>query len=154
MIKFALAPLAAIVLLAACSDNSTDEQTSSSATAAPDMQLPVVADDAPAFLPKDMAWMPKDIWLPEDFQPRWSQKLSPVAESYVLGGITQLSAAKLAEVISANMKAANYQPFETPKPQPGRLMFRGNGHGMIVFTVSEAGTGRQLTISVENASGQ
>ena len=133
MIKFALAPLAAIVLLAACSDNSTDEQTSSSATAAPDMQLPVVADDAPAFLPKDMAWMPKDIWLPEDFQ---------------------LSAAKLAEVLSANLQAANYQPFETPKPQPGRLMFRGNGHGMIVFTVSEAGTGRQLTISVENASGQ
>jgi len=154
MTKAFLIQVAAVALLVACSDNEADEQAALSAEAGPAMQLPVVADDAPTFLPKDMAWMPKDIWLPEDFQPRWSQKLSPVAETYVLGGITQLSGSMLAEAMAMKMKAANYEPLEMSKPKPGRLMFRGNGHGTIVITISEAETGRQLTVSVENATGQ
>ena len=58
----------------------------------PAMQLPVVKDDTPDFVPMDMSWIPADIWLPDDFQPRQSQKISPVADTYVLRGITQMAA--------------------------------------------------------------
>lgn len=154
MKKSGLAPLAAIVLFTACGEKNSDEKVNTPAAEATEMQLPVVSDDTPDFLSKDMSWLPKDIWLPDDFVPRQSQKLSPLAETYLLRGITQISGAELAETISAKMAAANYQPYESSKPKPGRLMFRGNGHGTIVMTISEAGTGRELVISVENASGQ
>lgn len=154
MIKSKLVQLGAIVLLAACSDNSTDEQISSPAAADLQMQLPVVSDDTPDFVPKDMSWLPADIWLPADFKPRQSQKISPVTETYVLRGITQMNAAELIETISSKMVAANYEPYEMSKPKPGRLLFRGNGHGTVVITISEADTGRELVVSVENASGQ
>ena len=42
------------------------------------------------------------------------------------------------------MAAANYEPYEMSKPKPGRLLFRGNGHGTVVITISEADTGREL----------
>lgn len=156
MKKLILTPLAAMCLLSACGDIGADNGASAAAAASPNpaMQLPVVKDDTPDFVPKDMSWMPADIWLPDDFQPRQSQKISPVAETYVLRGITQMAAAELGETISAKMAAANYEPYEMSKPKPGRLLFRGNGHGTVVITISEADTGRELVVSVENASGQ
>lgn len=153
--KLILTPIAAMCLLAACNETDrTQEGAGSTAVAATAMQRPVAADDTPDFLPKDMSWMPADIWLPDDFEPRQSQKLSPVADTYLLRGITQMSSAELEEAIPARMTAANYEPYEPRKPKAGRLMFRGNGHGTIVITISEADTGRELVISVENASGQ
>ncbi|MGB5778956.1 MAG: hypothetical protein WBH10_07755 [Allopontixanthobacter sediminis] len=155
MNKLILAPFAAMCVLAACNEaDEAHDGASSPAAGATAMQAPLVADDSPDFLPKDMSWMPADIWLPDDFEPRQSQKISPVADTYVLRGITQMSSAALAEAISTKMTAANYEPYEPWKPKPGRLMFRGNGHGTIVITIGEATTGRELVISVENASGQ
>ncbi|MEH6757318.1 MAG: hypothetical protein V7676_07390 [Parasphingorhabdus sp.] len=143
--------LAAISMVSACSDNgSQSEPVASDVTKQASSNAP---DSPPAFLSKDMDWVPKDIWLPVDFKPTQSQKISPVAETYVLRGETDMNAAELETSFSEHMVAAGYEPFGSDKPKPGKPMFRGNGHGMIVVTITDKGPMRELTVGVENASG-
>ena len=97
--------------------------------------------------------MPKDIWLPEDFEPTQSLKMNPVAETYLLRGNTQTGAADLLATYNDRMIASGYEPFSLGKPKPGIITFRGNGHGAIVIRVMDEGAMRVLAISVENATG-
>ncbi len=145
--------VAPILLTAACSDDPKQPAASSDG---PVKNGPVeisAADSPPAFLPKDMDWMPKDIWLPEDFEPTQSLKMNPVAETYLLRGNTQTGAADLLATYNDRMIASGYEPFSLGKPKPGIITFRGNGHGAIVIRVMDEGAMRVLAISVENATG-
>jgi hypothetical protein len=137
-----------ILLMTACSD---------------DPQLPEPVADGPVeiseiestpdFLPKDMDWMPKEIWLPSDFEPRQSLKINPMAETYVLRGNTKTSAADLLATYEDRMVAAGYELPPAEKPKPGMLIFNGNGHGAVIIDVRDDGIKRELVISVENATG-
>ena len=143
-----LTVVAPILLTTACSDDP--KQPAASADGTPDI---TAADAPPAFLPKDMDWMPKEIWLPEDFEPTQNMKLNPMAETYLLRGNTQTSTADLLAAYDERMIAAGYEPFSVGKPKPGIVAFRGNGHGAIVIRVLDEGAKRVLAISVENATG-
>lgn len=137
-----------LLLAAGCSDDPQQPEASA------DRPVAISAvDSPPAFLPKDMAWMPKDIWLPEDFEPTQSLKMNPMAETYLLRGNTQASAADLLAAYNQRMIASGYEPFAVGKPKPGIIAFRGNGHGAIVIRVLDEGAKRVLAISVENATG-
>jgi hypothetical protein len=143
-----LTMVAPILLTTACSDDPKQPE------AVTDGPLEITAADAPpAFLPKDMDWMPKDIWLPADFQPTQSQKINPMAETYILRGNTQTSAADLLATYDERMISAGYEPFLVGETESGIIAFRGNGHGAIVIRVLDEGAMRVLAISVENATG-
>lgn len=143
-----LAMVVPIMLTTACSDES--KQPAASADGPLDI---VAADSPPAFLPKDMDWLPKDIWLPEDFEPTQSLKMNPTAETYVLRGNSLSSAADLLAAYKERMITAGYEPYSGGKPKPGILAFSGNGHGAVVIRVMDEGAVRVLAISVENATG-
>jgi hypothetical protein len=143
-----LTMVAPILLTTACSDDPKQPE------AVADGPLEITAADAPpAFLPKDMDWMPKDIWLPEDFEPTQSIKMNPMAETYLLRGNTQTSAADLLTAYDERMISAGYEPFSVGETESGIIAFRGNGHGAIVIRVLDEGAMRVLAISVENATG-
>tara|TARA_R110000824_G_scaffold52543_10_gene145632 strand:+ start:2057 stop:2512 length:456 start_codon:yes stop_codon:yes gene_type:complete len=137
-----------ILLATACSD---DPQQSEAVADSP-IEISEV-DSTPAFLPKDMDWMPKDIWLPADFEPTQSQKMNPMAETYLLRGNTQSSAADLLAAYNDRMIAAGYELFPVAEPKPGMIIFQGNGHGMVIIDVKDDGIKRVLVVSVENATG-
>ena len=143
-----IAMAAPILLMTACSD---DPPSSEPVT---DGEVEISEIEAtPDFLSKDMDWMPKDIWLPADFEPTQSQKINPMAETYILRGNTQMVAAGLLDNYKEQMVAAGYELLPARKPKPGMLMFRGNGHGTIVIDVKDDGIKRDLVVSVENATG-
>ncbi len=139
---------APILMTMACSD---DPQQSEAAANGP-LEISA-ADSPPDFLSKDMDWMPKDIWLPTDFEPTQSQKMNPLAETYLLRGNTQMSATDLLAAYEDRMIAVGYELLPVEKPKPGTIIFRGNGHGNIVINISDDGIKRVLVVSVENASG-
>lgn len=143
-----LTMVAPILLATGCSDEPQQPE----AVAEGALEISEV-DSPPAFLPKDMGWMPKDIWLPADFEPTQSQKINPMAETYILRGNTQTSAADLLAAYNDRMIAAGYDLSPVDKPKPGMIVFRGNGHGMIVIDVKDDGIKRVLVVSVENATG-
>lgn len=140
---------APILLVTACSDDPKQPE----AVANGPLEISKVESPPPAFLPKDMDWMPKDIWLPADFEPTQSQKMNPMAETYLLRGNTQTSAADLLAAYNDRMIAAGYELFPVEEPKPGMMMFRGNGHGMVIIDVKDDGMKRVLVVSVENATG-
>ncbi|MGB5483713.1 hypothetical protein [Parasphingorhabdus sp.] len=137
-----------ILLVTACSD---DKQQSEAVVKGP-VEISEI-ESTPDFLPKDMEWMPEDIWLPADFEPKQSQRINPMAETYVLRGITQMTAAELLATYEDRMVAAGYELPPVEKPKPGMMIFRGNGHGTVVIDVRDDGVKRELVVSVENASG-
>jgi hypothetical protein len=143
-----LTMVAPILLATGCSDDPQQPEAVTEGA----LEISKV-DSTPAFLPKDMGWMPKDIWLPADFQPTQSQKINPMAETYILRGNTQTSAADLLATYKDRMTAAGYEPFPVEEPKPGMMVFRGNGHGMVMIDVKDGGIKRELVVSVENATG-
>ncbi len=143
-----LTMVAPILLVTGCSDDPKQPE----AVADGPLEISKV-ESPPAFLPKDMSWMPEDIWLPEDFEPTQSQKMNPMAETYLLRGNTQTSAADLLAAYNDRMIAAGYELFPVEEPKPGMILFRGNGHGMVIIDVKDDGIKRVLVVSVENATG-
>lgn len=143
-----LTMVAPILLTTACSD---DPQPPPASTDGPPEIT--AADSPPAFLPKDLDWMPEDIWLPEDFEPTQTMKMNPMAETYLLRGNTQAAAADLLATYNERMIASGYEPYSVGKAKPGIIAFRGNGHGTVVIRVIDEGAMRVLAISVENATG-
>ena len=137
-----------ILLVTGCSDDPKQPD----AVADGPLEISKV-ETPPAFLPKDMNWMPADIWLPEDFEPTQSLKMNPMAETYLLRGNTRTSAADLLTAYDERMISAGYEPFSVGKPKPGIIAFSGNGHGAIVIRILDEGAMRVLAISVENATG-
>ncbi len=143
-----LTTLAPILVVAGCSDDlKQPEAVANGPLAISD------GDTPPAFLPKDISWMPEDIWLPADFEPTQSQKMNPMAETYLLRGNTQTSAADLEAAYNDRMIAAGYELFPVEEPKRGMILFRGNGHGMVIIDVKDEGVKRVLVVSVENATG-
>ena len=143
-----LTMVAPILLTTACSDDP--RQPPASSDGVPEI---TAADAPPAFLPRDMDWMPEEIWLPEDFEPTQTMKMNPMAETYLLRGNTQAAAADLLATYDERMIASGYEPYSVGKPKPGIIAFRGNGHGAVVIRVIDEGAMRVLAISVENATG-
>ena len=137
-----------ILLASACSDDPQPAEPTDSGS-----QEISAADSPSAFLPKDMDWLPEDIWLPSDFEPTQSQKMNPMAETYLLRGNTQMSTAALLSSYEERLAAAGYEPFPVKRPKPDSITFSGNGHGYVIVNVSDEGTKRVMTLSVENATG-
>ena len=137
-----------LLLATACSEDPQQSE----AVANGQLEISEI-ESTPDFLSKDMDWIPKDIWLPADFEPKQSLKINPMAETYVLRGNTQTSAADLLTAYEDRMVVAGYELPPAEKPKPGTLVFRGNGHGTVVIDIRDDGIKRELVISVENATG-
>ncbi|MEZ5938679.1 MAG: hypothetical protein R3C52_10745 [Hyphomonadaceae bacterium] len=93
------------------------------------------------------AWLPKDIWLPDDFQAVQAQKVG--GRNYLLNGVSALSTDELVKEYRDRLATAGYEVTPADRTPSGDLVvFEGHGFESCTIYMVENGRGREVRISL------